>query len=160
MRGYWEEIGSLEQRMDDLLHGLFGKRARLAYPALPLFVERPFVPAVDVLAREGNLVVRVELPGVDPTKDIRVSTENGELTIKGERRREEEVEEGNYYRMEGSYGAFERRIPIPEGVDEGTITATYEEGVLEVVVPEAMAKLEAPPAREIPVTTRAQIKAA
>ena len=40
MRGYWEEIGSLEQRMDDLLHTVFGKRARLAYPALPLFVER------------------------------------------------------------------------------------------------------------------------
>ena len=119
MRGYWEEIGSLEQRMDDLLHTVFGKRARLAYPALPLFVARPFVPAVDVLAREGNLVVRVELPGVDPAKDIRVSTEKGELTIIGERRHEEEVEEGNYYRMEGSYGAFERRIPIPEGIDEG-----------------------------------------
>lgn len=160
MRGYWEEIGSLEQRMDDLLHTVFGKRARLAYPALPLFVARPFVPAVDVLAREGNLVVRVELPGVDPAKDIRVSTEKGELTIHGERRHEEEVEEGNYYRMEGSYGAFERRIPIPDGIDEGAITATYADGVLEVVVPEAMAKLEAPPAREIPVTTRTEIKAA
>lgn len=160
MRGYWEEIGSLEQRMDDLLHTVFGKRARLTYPALPLFVERPFVPAVDVLAREENLVVRVELPGVDPTKDVRVAVENGELVIKGERRHEEEVEEGTYYRMEGSFGAFERRLPIPEGIDEGAITATYQDGVLEVVVPEAMAKLEAPPAREIPVTTPAQIKAA
>jgi HSP20 family protein len=160
MRGYWEEIGSLEQRMDDLLRRVFGTRARLAYPALPLFVERPFVPAVDVFAREENLVARIELPGVDPAKDIRVSVENGELVIKGERRHEEEVEEGTYYRMEGSYGAFERHIPVPEGVDEGAITATYQDGVLEVVVPGAMTKLEAPPAREIPVTTPAQIKAA
>jgi HSP20 family molecular chaperone IbpA len=160
MRGYWEEIGSLEQRMDDLLRTVFGRRARLAYPALPLFVERPFVPAVDVLAREGNLVVRVELPGVDPAKDIQVSIEKGELVIKGERTQEEELEEGTYYRMERSYGAFERRLPIPEGVDEEAITATYEGGVLEVVVPEAIVKLEAPPTREIPVTTPAEIKAA
>jgi HSP20 family protein len=160
MRGYWDEIGSLERRMDDVLHSLFGRRARLAYPALPLFVDRPFLPAVDVFPREGNLVMRIELPGVDPAKDIHVSIEKGELTIKGERRHEEEVEEGTYYRMESSYGAFERRIPIPEGIDEAAISATYEDGVLEVVVPEAMAKLEAPPAREIEVTTPAKIKAA
>ena len=160
MRGYWDEIGSLEQRMDDLLHTVFGNRARLAYPALPLFVQRPFVPAVDVFPRGGNLVVRVELPGVDPVKDIRVITEKGELVIEGERRHEEKVEEGTYYRMEGAYGAFERRIPIPEGIDEAAITATYEDGVLFVVVPEAVTKLEAPPTREIPITTPAQIKAA
>ena len=98
-----------------LLRRVFGTRARLAYPALPLFVERPFVPAVDVFAREENLVARIELPGVDPAKDIRVSIENGELVIKGERRHEEEVEEGTYYRMEGSYGAFERTSRSPRG---------------------------------------------
>ena len=73
---------------------------------------------------------------------------------------EEEVDEGTYYRMEGSYGTFERRIPIPDGIDDAAVTATYLDGVLEVIVPDAMAKLEAPPAREIPVTTPAQIKAA
>ena len=61
--------------------------------------------------------------------------------------------------MEGSYGAFERRIPVPEGIDDAAVTATYVDGVLEVIVPEAMAKLEAPPARNL-VTTPAQIKAA
>jgi HSP20 family protein len=159
MRGYWEEIGTLERRMDEVLHSVFGNRARLSYPALPLFVQRPFVPAVDVLVRDEHLVVRVELPGIDPAKDVRVVVENGELVIKGERRHEEEVEEGTYYRMEGAYGAFERRIPIPDGVDEATITAIYEDGVLQVVVPEAMAKLEDPPVREIPVATP-HIKAA
>ncbi len=160
MRGYWEEIGTLEQRMDDLLRAVLGKRTRLTYPTLPLFVERPFVPAIDVFAREKDLVARVELPGVDPAKDIRVSIDDGELVITGERRHEEEVDEGTYYRMEGSYGSFERRIPIPDGIDDAAVTATYVDGVLEVVVPEAMAKLEAPPVREIPVTTPAQIKAA
>ena len=159
MIDFWEDMADLERRMDDVVRRFLGTRARLSYPALPLFVRRPFVPPMDVFAKDGDLFVQVELPGIDPAKDFHVFVEEGELVIRGERTKREEVKDEAYYRMEASFGAFERRLPIPEGIDEKAIKAEYADGVLTVTVPKA-AEIGAPKAKEIPVKTTKPVKAA
>ena len=156
----WDEIAALERRMDDLMRAFLGPRVRLSYPTLPLFLRRPFVPATDVFARNGDLVVRLEVPGIDPATDVNVTVEGGELVIRGERKQKEEVEEERYYRMEASYGAFERHIPVPEGIDEGKVKADYADGVLEVTFLAAAKEIEAPKAKTIPVQAARKVKAA
>jgi len=79
--------------MDDALRRFLGTRGRIPYPVLPLFVRRPFLPATDVYAKDGDLIVRVELPGIDPREDVSVQVEGSELVVRGERKQQEEVKE-------------------------------------------------------------------
>jgi HSP20 family protein len=155
MLDFWDEIAAIERRMDDVVRGFLGTRARIASPAIGQFAQKPFVPRMDVLARDDDLVVKLELPGIDPEKDVSVEVREGMLFIVGERRHEKEIKEEAYYRMEASYGTFERQIAIPEGVDESRISAAYADGVLEVVVPNGAVKEaeKAVEARKIPVLT-------
>ena len=154
----WDEIAAMQRRMDEVVQEFLGPRARLSYPGLPLFVRRPFLPVTDVFARDDDVVVRLEIAGIDPEKDLSVTLEEGQLVIRGERKRTEEVEEEEYYRMEAAYGQFERRLPLPEGIDENKIVAEYSDGILEVVVPKAVKALEAPKAKTIPVRSSKVVK--
>jgi HSP20 family molecular chaperone IbpA len=153
----WDEVMAVQRRMDDLFRTYLGPRARATFPALPEGVRRPFVPVCDVFAREGDLIVRLEVPGVNPDEDVTIEVEDDVLVIRGERTTKKEIDEKDYYRMESSYGSFERRLPIPEGVKEDDITATYTEGVLEIVLPGAAPKEElaepTPPPKTIPIKT-------
>jgi HSP20 family protein len=149
----YEEIGELERRMDDLMRSFLGPRARLTRPVLPLFLAKPFVPVTDVFVRDEDLVIRVELPGINPVTDVTVNVEDGHLVIRGERKQEEEPKEEVYYRLETAYGTFERFIPLPEGLEDAPIEAAYEDGVLEVIVPAAVKALEPPKPRSIPIKT-------
>jgi HSP20 family molecular chaperone IbpA len=144
MLDVWDEFMVLQRRMDDLFRTYLGPRARATFPALPEGFRRPFVPVCDVFGREGDLIVHLEVPGIDPEKDVTIQVEDDVLVIRGERSTNEEVEEKDYYRMESSYGSFERRLPIPEGVKEDDIVATYADGVLEIVLPGAAPKIEEP----------------
>ena len=154
----YDEIGDLERRMDDLMRGFFGPRLRLSRPVLPLFAAKPFVPVTDVFVRNEDLVIRVELPGIEPD-DIKVTIEEGYLVIRGERKQDQEVKEEAYYRLEASYGTFERFIPLPEGFEEPKIEAVYTDGVLEVIVPAAAKALEPHKPKTIPVKTTEPVKA-
>jgi HSP20 family protein len=100
-----------------------------------------WAPAVDVLQREGDLVVRAELPGVRP-EDVDITLENRVLTIRGERREEQEEQRGGYYVRERRHGSFRRSMTLPEGVDEDRVRARYENGVLEVTIEGAAAARE------------------
>jgi HSP20 family protein len=85
--------------------------------------------------REGeNLVVRAELPGVDPDKDIQVEVLDGALLISADRTERFEKSDDHLHRSEFRYGALTRSIPLPNGVDEKSVMATYKDGVLEVRV--------------------------
>jgi HSP20 family protein len=148
----YDEIGELERRMDDLMRSFFGPKIRLTRPVLPLFVSKPFVPVTDVFVRNEDLVIRVELPGIVP-EDIEVRIEDGYLVIRGERKREEEIKEEAYYRLEAAYGTFERFIPLPEEFEEREIEAIHTDGVLEVIVPAAAKALEPHEPKTIPVKT-------
>lgn len=94
-----------------------------------------FIPPVEVLERDGKLIVRADLPGL--TKDdVRVEITDNVLTIAGERRAEhEERQEEGVLRSERIYGMFRRQIPLPEGVNADQATATFKDGVLEVSMP-------------------------
>jgi len=95
---------------------------------------RPYVPVTDVFERGADLVVKVELPGIDPAKDLTLTYADGTLAIKGERKSATEVKDDGYYRKESTFGYFERYIPVPETITEGDIKASYENGVLEIVL--------------------------
>ncbi|MBP1233048.1 HSP20 family protein [Arthrobacter sp. PvP102] len=100
-----------------------------------------------------TLVVRAEMPGVDPDKDVEITIVDGTLRIHAERQEKEEHKDKNRYRSEFRYGSFSRSIPLPEGVKEDDIKASYTDGVLEVRTPlpeEAAAQAEAP--KKLPIS--------
>jgi HSP20 family protein len=88
-------------------------------------------PQVELFEREGDLVIRADLPGMKQD-DIRVEVRGNQLMLEGERKSEQEDEQGGVWRSERSYGSFRRTIPLPEGVDLDNVTAKFENGVLEV----------------------------
>lgn len=90
-------------------------------------------PQVEVFERDGNLVVRADLPGIEQD-DVRVNVDDDALVITGERKNEHESREGGVFHSERSYGSFQRRIPLPRGVDVNTCDASFDNGVLEVKV--------------------------
>jgi HSP20 family protein len=91
-------------------------------------------PAIELLERDGRLLVRAELPGLSPD-DVTIEAEGNSLVIRGERRSELEVEENGVYRTERSYGRFTRAIELPEGADLSKAQARFENGLLEISVP-------------------------
>jgi HSP20 family protein len=93
-----------------------------------------FSPPVEILEREGHLVVRAELPGL--TKDdVHVEVTDEALTIEGERRSEHEERQGGFFRSERRYGTFRRHIPLPEGVNADQVKASFKDGLLEITMP-------------------------
>lgn len=129
----WRELAEVEREVTNSMRQWFEPFA----VKLPNGGKKALVPAVDVLPRGKDLVIRAELPGIDPDKDVEITFEDGFLRIRGERRREEKEEGKGWYRIESSYGAFDRSIPLPEGVEPEDVKATYVDGILEVVVPGA-----------------------
>jgi len=110
--------------------------------------ERSWTPALDIEEKEGAYVVKADLPGVKK-KDIHIELKNRVLTLKGERHNEHEETEGGYHRAERTFGSFERRFAVPEGVTEKDIHARYTDGVLELTIP--VPKEETPKAIEVKV---------
>jgi HSP20 family protein len=102
---------------------------------------------VDEFHDDGTLVVRAELPGIDPEKDVEVTVVNGMLHITAERREEEKTEAEGYLRHELRCGSFTRALPLPDGVAETDIKADYKDGILEIRVPTP----EPAPAKKIPI---------
>lgn len=103
---------------------------------------REFTPSVDVNETDKDIRVIAELPGMEP-EDIDISLDRNALRIRGEKRADKEEKGKHYYRVERSYGSFQRVIPLPCEVDEDKIDATYKRGVLKVMLPKAK------PAQEI-----------
>ncbi len=96
---------------------------------------------VEDYLEDGTYVLRAELPGIDPDRDVSLTVENGMLTIRGERREEEKDKN----RHELHYGAFTRSVPLPREVSPDDIRATYTDGVLEVRVPRPTKEAEPVP---------------
>ena len=92
-----------------------------------------WVPSTDIFARQGDLIIRCELAGVTE-EDIDVSVTSGIIMISGERKNDTRDEDVGYYVRERSYGTFRRSMTLPEGVDEDHISATYENGMLEITI--------------------------
>ena len=103
---------------------------------------------VDEFQESGTLVVKAELPGIDPDKDVELTVSDGMLHIEAERRQEEQTEEKGHVHRELRYGSFTRTLPLPEGVSEADIKASYKDGILEIRVPAPQPK----PGTKVPIT--------
>ena len=101
--------------------------------------------------RDGDTqVIKADLPGIDPEKDVELTVTDGMLRINAQRRVEEKTEDQGYTRHELRYGSFTRTLPMPEGHNEKDITATYKDGMLEIRVP--VSEQHAPEPTKIAVT--------
>ena len=95
---------------------------------------RPWSPAVDIYETENELVMKADVPDVDP-KNVGIQLENGTLTLKGERRFEEQNGQKGFHRIERSYGSFVRAFSLPDTVDGEKVKADYKNGVLTITLP-------------------------
>ena len=96
--------------------------------------QRVWSPLVDILERENEVVLKVDLPGVNQN-DIDIKVEESKLIIQGERKLIQETPHGNYLQIERPYGTFQRTFAIPRMIDQERIKASYKDGVLQVVLP-------------------------
>ena len=120
----------MRREMDDVFQRFFG---------VPLEGNghegtQPWVPQVDVEETDKEILVKADLPGVEP-KDVEVSVAEGSLILKGEKKAEKEEKKKNYYRMERYQGSFYRAIPLPPGTDPDKIGATSSKGVVTITIP-------------------------
>jgi len=95
-----------------------------------------WTPAVDIAERDDAYLVKVELPGVNKD-EVKITLESNILTIRGEKKQEQETKKENYHRVERSYGSFQRSFTLPTTVKSDKIDASYKDGVLMVTLPKA-----------------------
>jgi HSP20 family protein len=95
---------------------------------------RGWMPPVDIYETDDKLVLKAELPGIDP-KDVEVRVEDNTLYLKGERKFEKEVKEENLHHVERSYGAFSRTFALPSSIDSEKVQAEYKNGLLTLTMP-------------------------
>jgi HSP20 family protein len=131
------ELASLHNEMSRFMNGLLDGNGRAT---------QSWVPVADVWETEDEVVYAFDLPGI-PEDKISVELDDNTLTVSAEREREQQVEDGRYYRFERRYGTFSRTIGLPQGVTEESIKAEYKNGVLELHV----AKPEQPKPRKIQI---------
>jgi HSP20 family protein len=135
-------IDMIRREMDSL----FGSMAR-PFAALRTMDSPMWLPALDVYSKDGEMVIRLDLPGIE-RKDIKVKVMDDVLTIEGERKLENTIDEADYLCRETFRGTFTRRIALPGPVEEYEVKASFENGILEIHVP---VKVEAPEPKEVPV---------
>jgi len=123
----FDELRTMQHEMDRLFGRYLGAEFLGGEETL-------WTPSIESYWKDGKRVFRAELPGIDP-KDLDVSISDRELVIKGERKREKDAKEENYVYREFTYGSFERRFVLPEGVKAEELKAKYHNGILEVAVP-------------------------
>jgi HSP20 family protein len=134
-RSTWDPFRELEE-MQNRLTSFFGRRVPLLAGSGEgeEFTVTSWAPRVDIAEDDKEYVINAELPGI--TKDdVKVSVENGVLSISGERKSEKEEKGKKYHRIEQTYGSFMRSFTLPEGSSGEKISAEFRDGILKVHVP-------------------------
>jgi HSP20 family protein len=126
----FRELSTVQDRMNKLFEDVI----RPPYRPDEGFAVSAWTPAVDIYETDKEIVLKAELPEM-PEKDIEIKVEDNNLIVSGERRKEKEVKEENYHRIERSYGSFYRSFTLPHAVDRENIKASYKDGVLKVILP-------------------------
>jgi HSP20 family protein len=129
----WEpfrDLLSLQERMNRM----FNEQYRGASADDEWALGGSWAPAVDIYEQGQDIVLKAELPGVDP-KDVDIRLENNVLTLRGQRKFENEVKRESYHRVERSYGSFSRSFTLPSVVDQANIKAEVKDGILKLVLP-------------------------
>ena len=117
---------SLRDNFDGLFENFFGR--------MPIQRQDFWLPTVDIVENNGNIEVKVELPGMNKD-DIKVTIKNNMLQLSGERKQEEETKEKTFHRIERYFGKFCRTIQLPADIDADKIKAQYKDGVLNITLP-------------------------
>lgn len=133
------EAAAVHTELSRLMNGLFDGTGRQT---------QDWVPTVDVWETGDALNYAFDLPGI-PKDSIVIEVENGALSISATRQRKQDVERDAFRRFESRYGSFSRTVGLPQGVSEDDITATYDNGVLEIRVP----KPEQPKPKRVEIAT-------
>ena len=129
----FQNVGTIQQRMNRIFdEALSGQQAASEEDWA---LGGSWAPAVDIFEREGNIVLKAELPGVDP-KDVDIRVENNVLSLRGQRKFEAETKRQDYHRVERAYGSFSRSFTLPSIVDTEKIQADCKDGVLTVTLPQ------------------------
>jgi HSP20 family protein len=127
----FRELERMRREMDRLWDSFFEKRPRRKAEEVG-----EWLPSLDVSETKNDLVVKAELPGLEP-KDIDISLSEGVLTIKGEKKQEKEEKEENYHLIERSFGTFARMVRLPKEVKRDKISASFKNGVLRITLPKS-----------------------
>jgi HSP20 family protein len=130
----WEplrELSSLQNEMNRLFNTAFDAPAGGTGNGGTL---RRWVPAMDLLETADHFVLRADLPGMTQD-DVNIELEDSTLTVSGERKSEHEERQEGFYRVERAFGSFSRSLTLPHGVDPDSVTANFDNGVLEIRIP-------------------------
>jgi HSP20 family protein len=127
----------MHRELDDLIGRVFGQEGAPA-TYRPEAGPVAWWPAIESYTKDGAIHVRVALPGVDP-KDVEVTVLEDHLTIRGERKAKTEDNDGGRYFREFAYGAFERTLALPDGVDPAKVQAKFSNGMLDLTMPAPVA---------------------
>ncbi len=131
----WDPFRELED-MSDRLNRMFSRPALSQTNGKETMVVADWVPSVDVSETEWGYQIKAEIPDVKK-EDVKVTLEDGVLTIQGERRQEKEETGKKYHRIERSYGSFVRSFTLPDLVDEEQVKAEFKDGVLNLQLPKS-----------------------
>lgn len=124
------ELDAFQSDMNRLFDSFFGRREGTGSD----YASRRWVPAMDLVETDEDLVLRGDLPGVD-RDDIEIEVKDGVLTVSGERKAQHEDKREGYHRVERSFGHFSRSLELPKGVEAESVRASFDKGVLEVRMP-------------------------
>ena len=130
----WDPFRELED-MSERLNRVFS-RPTLRNTGKENLTVADWMPTVDISETESEYLIKAELPEVRK-EDVKVTVENGVLTLQGERRQEKEEKGRRFHRVERLYGSFVRSFTLPESVDEGGVKAEYKDGVLALHLPKS-----------------------
>ena len=131
----WNPSRELEE-MSDRLNRIFNRHALPQANAKETMVVADWAPSVDISETDGEYQIKAEIPDVKK-EDVKVTLEDGVLTIQGERKHEKEEKGKKYHRIERSYGSFVRSFTLPDFVDEEKVKAEFKDGVLNLQLPKS-----------------------
>lgn len=131
----WDPFRELEE-VSDRLNRMFARPAAPRTSGKETMIVADWTPSVDISETEGEYQIKAEIPDVKK-EDVKVTLEDGVLTIQGERKHEKEEKAKKYHRIERSYGSFVRTFSLPDVIDEEKVKAEFKDGVLNLYLPKS-----------------------
>jgi HSP20 family protein len=131
----WDPFRELEE-VSDLLNRMFARPATARTNGKETMIVADWTPSVDISETDGEYQIKAEIPDVKK-EDVKVTVEDGVLTIQGERKHEKEEKGKKFHRIERSYGSFVRTFSLPDVIDEEKVKAEFKDGVLNLYLPKS-----------------------
>ena len=131
----WDPFLELED-VSKHLNRIFGRTPARIEPDRELLTMADWTPSVDITETDTAYMIKGEIPGVDK-ENVKVTIEDGMVTISGERKQEKEEKDKKFHRIERSYGSFMRSFRLPDNVDESAVKAEFKDGMINVTLPKS-----------------------